>query len=112
MFCFSPREKHFNKLFNRRQTPFNMVFVKLMGALDLITGITIILFHYDLIGLRLFLTFTLYLLLKGFMFKGDLASMVDFAVGAYMLLMLILPITILTYICAIYLFQKSISSLI
>jgi len=83
-----------------------MVFVKLLGTLDLITGISIILFQYDLIGLRLFLTFAVYLLAKGFMFKGDIASILDFATGAYMLLMIILPITFFTYIAAFYLFQK------
>lgn len=83
-----------------------MVFVKLLGTLDLLAGITLILFQYDLIGMRLFLTFAVYLAFKGFLFKGDVASVIDFAIGAYMVLMLVFPITLITYIAAFYLFQK------
>ena len=84
--------------------------LKFMGLMDVLTGIMILLFHYALIDTRLLASFILYLGVKAFMFKGDFASFLDAAVAVYMILMIFLPITLLSYIVAIYLFQKGFSS--
>jgi hypothetical protein len=87
-----------------------MILIKLMGFLDLLTAGAIILFNYDILGLRLFISFILYLILKGIMFKGDIASMLDLGIASYMILMIFFPITILSWIAAIYILQKGIVS--
>jgi hypothetical protein len=87
-----------------------MIVVRALGFLDFLTGIMILLFQYDVIGTRLFLSFIFYLILKGIIFRGDFASFVDLVIAVYMIFMIFMPITIVTYIAAIYLFQKSATS--
>lgn len=89
-----------------------MFIVKIMGIMDFLTGIMVILFNYDLIGVKVLLVFLLYILIKGIAFRGDVASFIDLGIAIYMLLMLILPVTILSYIVAIYLFQKGAVSML
>lgn len=85
-----------------------MVLVKLMGLTDILAGLIIILFTYDVIGVKFLLVFFLYLLIKGLAFRGDFASFADIGISIYMLFMLITPITVISYIVAVYLFQKGV----
>jgi hypothetical protein len=87
-----------------------MVIVKVLGVMDFLTGVMILLFHYDIVSTRLFLSFILYLIIKGLMFRGNLASILDITVAVYMIIMIFLPLGFFTYLAAVYLFQKSISS--
>jgi hypothetical protein len=89
-----------------------MLLVRILGVLDFLTGVMILLYQYEVIGMRLFFSFIFYLLAKGIIFRMDFASFVDIVISIYMIFMLFLPIPVLTYIAAIYLFQKSASSIL
>jgi hypothetical protein len=89
-----------------------MLLVRILGFMDFLTGVMILLYQYDVAGTRLFMSFIAYLLIKGIIFRLDFASFVDLVIAIYMIFMLFLPITVVTYIAAIYLFQKSASSLL
>ncbi len=81
-----------------------------MGIMDILAGITLILYHYDLIALRFLLAFLLYLVIKSLVFIGDLASTIELGISIYFVIIIFFPITIFTYIAAIYLFQKGFTS--
>ena len=89
-----------------------MFIFKLLGILDLITAISIILFNFGIASNRFMISFIAYLILKGLMFKGDVASILDLLIALYIILMFILPITIISIITALYLTQKGFLSLI
>jgi hypothetical protein len=89
-----------------------MLVVRILGFLDFLTGIMLLLYQYDVLGTRLFISFIMYLMIKGIVFRGDFASFVDIVIAVYMIFMIFMPVTILTYIAAIYLFQKSATSLL
>jgi len=88
-----------------------MLLVKFMGFLDLFTAIVMVLYNYGLAPTRILFSIILYLILKGLMFKGDVASMLDFAIAGYLVLMIFHPITVITWISAIYILQKSFASI-
>ena len=87
-----------------------MFILKFMGFLDLFTGIAILLFQYSLASHRFMLSFIAYLIIKGLMFKGDAASIVDIFLAAYILFMFIYPVTLISLLAALYLFQKGVLS--
>jgi len=92
-------------------TPTNMI-VKLMGIMDLLCIAVIIMMHYDfLITWRIGLFFAAYLMLKGFIFRSDIASLIDGLCGIYVFVMLFGLTTFVTWIVAIYLLQKAAFSL-
>ncbi len=99
-----------NKTKPRKQK--KMIIVRILSLLDIITAIMIILYQYGNIRTRLIISFTAYLLLKAFMFRGSFASFLDATIAIYTIIMIFLPITIITWIAAIYLIQKAISGLI
>ncbi len=81
--------------------------VKIMSALDIITAIVMILYQYGTTNTRLLISFIAYLALKALMFRGDFASFLDACIAIYMVIMIFLPVTIITWIAAIYLIQKA-----
>ncbi len=87
-----------------------MLLIKIMGAMDVLAGITLILYHYELIPLRFLLAALLYLVIKSIIFFGDLASTIELGISIYFIIIIFFPITIFTYIAAIYLFQKGLTS--
>lgn len=89
-----------------------MMLLIFLGLMDVLTAIFLILFNYGLIGVRPFATFILYLVLKGVMFKGDVASMIDLMIAAYMVIMIFYPIPVLTWIAVIYILQKAAVSIL
>jgi hypothetical protein len=89
-----------------------VLLLKIMGLMDILAGITLILYHYELIPLRFLLASLLYLLIKSIIFIGDLASAIELGISMYFIIIIFFPITIFTYIAAIYLFQKGLTSLI
>lgn len=89
-----------------------MLLVRILGFMDFLTGVMMLLYQYDVIGTRLLFSFIFYLLAKGIIFRMDFASFVDIVISVYMIFMIFLPITIVTYIAAIYLFQKSLTSML
>ncbi|MFT4261667.1 MAG: hypothetical protein ACMXX9_04515 [Candidatus Woesearchaeota archaeon] len=89
-----------------------MFIFKFMGFLDLLTGFVMLLFNFGLVSGRFMVSFMAYLIIKGLMFKGDIASFIDILIALYIVLMFIYPITIITIIIMLYLFQKGMFSLI
>jgi hypothetical protein len=89
-----------------------MFIFKFMGFLDILTGISLILFNFGLVSGRFMLSFVCYLLIKGLMFKGDVASFIDIIIAVYILFMFFNPITFITVIIMIYLFQKGLFSIV
>ena len=85
--------------------------VKLLGIGDLLCAIVVVLLHYDLIGWRIGFLFVCYLLIKGWLFREDLNSILDILCGLYMFVMLFGLTTIVSWVVALYLFQKAVFSL-
>ncbi len=85
--------------------------VKLLGIGDLLAAVVVVMMHYDLVGWRIGLLFAAYLLIKGFMFKGDFSSILDMVCGAYIIIMMFGLTTIVDWIVVLYLFQKSVFSI-
>lgn len=85
--------------------------VKLLGVADLLSAAVVVLLHYDLLGWRIGLGFAAYLIIKGWLFREDLNSVMDILCGLYLFVMLFGFTTFITWIVAIYLFQKSVFSL-
>ncbi len=88
-----------------------MLLFKLFGLADLFTAVIMILLQLDLVGWRLPVSCALYLIIKGLIFRGDIASMIDMVVAVYILIMLLLGIWFITILCVVYLVIKGIMSL-
>jgi len=86
--------------------------IKLMGIIDLITALVLILIPFNIINWQGMIIGTLYLLLKSYLFKGDIASIIDGISGVYLFLTFLGVTTIFTPIFGAYLIQKSIFSLL
>ncbi len=85
--------------------------VKLLGTADLISAVVVILLHYDLVGWRIGLLFAAYLIIKGWSFRSDINSVMDILCGLYMILLVFGLSTFVSWVIAIYLFQKAVFSL-
>ena len=83
---------------------------KILGFFDLLSILSMILLINGLIPWKIAVMFGVYLMLKGVLFKGDIASMVDFIIGVYLLLIPIFAPKVLTIIFIIYLGQKALVS--
>lgn len=88
------------------------MFVKVLGFADLLSALIVALLHHDIIGWRIGLIPVIYLAAKGWAFRSDWNSYVDFACAAYIFLMLFGIHTVFAYIVAIYLLQKAVFSLV
>ena len=88
-----------------------MFLFKTLGVFDILAGIMIILTIGD-IPFRLILGHSLYLILKGYIFKEDLLSLIDAGIGIYGIFALFIPIPFLSIIAGIYLAGKGLYSLI
>lgn len=87
-----------------------MILFKLLGVFDILAGAMIVLTLGD-IPFRLILGHSLYLILKGYIFKGDLLSIIDATIGAYGIFALLFPIPFISVIAGLYLVGKGIYSL-
>jgi hypothetical protein len=87
--------------------------VKGLGILDLLAAATVLMLHYDVawVGWRAAVFFAAYLFIKGYFFKSSIISLVDVFAGVYIILLAIGAKTILSFVIAFYLFQKSVFSL-
>jgi hypothetical protein len=84
-----------------------------MALLDFIAALSLMLVQYALFPLAFAYVSVVYLVIKGFLFFGDIASKVDFIIGIYLLAATFFGFTIIiNYIFAIYLIQKAVFSLI
>lgn len=90
-----------------------MVFLIGLGILDLFAAILLLLFHFGIIPPRVAFTAAIYLIGKGIAFPKDLASMIDFIVGLYMLGMIVFGFkTLFVYVFLAWLIQKAFLSAI
>ena len=87
-----------------------MLIYKIFGFADLLTVVIMFLLNSSLIPWRFALIFASYLIIKGLIFKGDFASMMDIIVGVYIILIPVFSWKILTIILAIYMIQKAVIS--
>jgi hypothetical protein len=85
--------------------------VKLLGVMDLLSAVAVILLHYDLLGWRIGFLFVAYLIIKGWLFREDINSIMDILCGIYIFVMLFGLTTFISWVVAIYLFQKAVFSL-
>jgi hypothetical protein len=85
--------------------------VKLLGLLDIFAAVIIVLFHFKIIHNPLVLSMAFYLIFKAMIFFGDAFSIVDGIVGLYMLFMIIHSVELLSFVFAIYLILKGITSI-
>ena len=87
-----------------------MLLFKIFGFFDLLTIIFMFLLNFDAVPWRIAIMFAAYLIVKGLIFKGDFASMIDIIIGIYIFFIPLFGWKLLTMIFAIYLGQKAIAS--
>lgn len=86
--------------------------VKLLGVADLLSAIAVVLLHYQLLAWKIGLVFVCYLLIKGWLFRQDINSVMDILCGIYVFVILFGFTTFVSWIVTIYLFQKAVFSLV
>jgi hypothetical protein len=84
---------------------------KLLGIGDLLATVVVILAHYHVIGWKIIFIFSLFLIIKGWLFRESIMSLVDILCGLYIFVMMFGFTTIISWVVAIYLFQKACFSL-
>lgn len=84
--------------------------IKLFGILDFMAWISLVFFQFGIFK-NLFLFFAIYLVVKGFLFFGDLISLLDGITGVLFLLAFIGISSVFTWITFLFLMQKSFLSL-
>lgn len=90
-----------------------MLILKLMGLMDFAAALFLLLEHFGAIGpfFRPLIGFAIYLLGKAYMYRGDIASMIDLACGIYLVLAFCGLKTFLVFFVAAYLIQKAFFSM-
>jgi hypothetical protein len=80
-----------------------------MAIIDLVAAISLM--FIPAFPVRFAYVCVIYLVLKGFLFFGDIASKIDLVIGIYLLLSALFGFhNILNYIMAVYLIQKAVFS--
>lgn len=87
-----------------------MMVVKLFGLLDIIAGIILVYLSFNNSSLASF--FVIYLLLKGLLFYGGFASIMDILAGIFIGLAAMGNFYSLSWLFVIWLIQKGILSLL
>jgi len=88
-----------------------MFLFKILAIFDMFAGF-LLLIRPEFVPLRLLFGHGLYLILKGYIFRGDFLSAIDFILGFYCIFAIMLPIGFLNTIGGLYLFIKGIYSII
>jgi len=83
-----------------------------MGLLDALSGIFLMLLHFDLISWRVSFGLAVYLIAKGYLFKADFLSLIDLLMGVYMIMAMFGIKTFLVYIFFAYTLYKVIISFV
>lgn len=89
-----------------------MVFLKLMGLMDLLTVTTLLLFKYGIIQQKFLIVAVAYLIIKGVIFFRDIASIVDVGVAVIFILALFGIYNVLTWIAVLWVLQKAVFSML
>ncbi|MGE0793577.1 MAG: hypothetical protein AB7V77_05360 [Candidatus Woesearchaeota archaeon] len=88
-----------------------MFLIKVLAFFDMFAGILLLL-SPSFVPFRLLFGHGLYLMIKGYVFKGDFLSAVDFVIGVYCVIALFLPIKILSISAGLFLVVKGIYSFV
>jgi hypothetical protein len=83
-----------------------------LSLLDVLSGIFMLLLHFDLIGWRPAFGFSIYLIAKGIAFRGEFLSIIDLLMGLYLIFMFFGVKTFLVYVFFAYTIYKATISLI
>jgi len=86
--------------------------VKLLGFGDFLTLLVMVFLHYGTVPWNFGVAAAAYLIIKWYMFRGDIASFIDLFIGVYIILLMMGFSTVLTFIFAIYMAQKIVLSFI
>ena len=86
--------------------------IKLLGVADLLSAVAVVLLHYHVLAWKIGIVFVFYLLIKGWLFRQDINSVMDILCGIYMFVILFGFTTVVSWVVAIYLFQKAVFSLV
>ena len=89
-----------------------MFLFKFFGFLDVLSAILIIISPFGNAPGRLLFGAGLYLIMKGYIYRGDLFSTIDMIVGFFTILALVWPIKIICFILGAYLFLKGFYTLV
>ncbi|MFH1915872.1 MAG: hypothetical protein ABIJ21_01285 [Nanoarchaeota archaeon] len=90
-----------------------MGFVKVLGVFDIVAGVLILLgtfFHF--LPQKAAIVFAIYLIIKGLLFLQNFTSKLDVIIGAYIFLLLVYPITLLSVVFSAHLIIKGSLSVI
>lgn len=87
-----------------------MFLFKLLGIFDIFAGAMIMLTLGE-IPFRLVLGHSLYLILKGYIFRGSLLSTIDVLIGIYGIFAILFPINFISILAGLYLIVKGLYSL-
>ncbi len=93
-------------------TSMGNIVMQSMGVLDVVSSGVLLLMHFDWIGWRLGFVMGMYLLIKTYAFREDLASWLDGFCAIWMFVVMLGVEFGLTFIVALYLFQKGLLSLL
>jgi len=87
--------------------------IKLLGLFDLLTALVIFLAEHEFYsGWRFIIVCFIYLGIKAYAYKGDVASLIDGLVGIYFIFLFFgLSNVVISYLAIIYLAQKAVMSL-
>ncbi|MBU4502564.1 MAG: hypothetical protein KKA79_08250 [Nanoarchaeota archaeon] len=88
-----------------------MVFVKLLGLIDIFSVIILILFKYGWVSKTFMVVAVIYLMIKGIMFFHNIVSLLDFGIAIVFILAIFGIYNVLTWIAIVWLLQKAILSL-
>ncbi|MBN1175236.1 hypothetical protein JXA48_01190 [Candidatus Woesearchaeota archaeon] len=89
-----------------------MFIINFFGVMDLLIATVILIAPFIDLPFRFLLVSALFLMLKKFMFKGDLLSTIDFGVGCYALIAILFPILFFSILSGSYLFLKGFYSMV
>ncbi|MFW6282439.1 MAG: hypothetical protein ACOC1P_00095 [Minisyncoccales bacterium] len=89
-----------------------MFLTALLGFIDILSGLCLVLLPSHSVPARLAIGCSLYLIGKGYLFKGDFLSMLDLIIGILMLLLFFLPWKFLCIFLGIYVLGKGLFSLV
>lgn len=89
-----------------------MVFLKLLGLMDIMSITSLLLFKYGIIPQKFLIIAIIYLMIKGIVFFKNIVSLVDFGIAIIFILALFGVYNILTWIAIIWILQKAFLSLL
>lgn len=86
--------------------------VKIFSIADLLTAAVILFLHFSVLPWNIGVAAAAYMAIKFYLFRGDIASLIDLFVGVYIILLMFGVHTFLAYVFAVYLIQKGVFGLI